>query len=207
MRPPETKATCATCSTVHEEEDIVVNRQLDYDSINNKHLEMGSIVGSMVFSSSSSLNKVATSKDNNIRSGTSTECPMENNTNSHCSALSTFVMTMFDYHLLSNVYVILFMICSMFMSVAFGAPYTFLPLKCAQDGITKYQTALILSMMGISDIVGKLLSSFLGQKVDFTLLYIISTALFGISMIALSIFETFPTVLAAAICITLGFGK
>jgi predicted MFS family arabinose efflux permease len=95
----------------------------------------------------------------------------------------------------------------MLLTISFGVPFNFLPLKCAANGISAYQTALILSMMGVADIVGRLVTSFIGHKVDVTLIYIISTALIGFSLIAVSMMETFPTILATSVLATLGFGK
>ena len=113
----------------------------------------------------------------------------------------------FDCSLLRNIYALLFVLCSVLMSLSSGVPYTFLPLKCEENGLSKYQSASILSTMGIAEIGGKLIIGFIGYKIDFTILYILSALLRGVAFILLSCFDEYHLIMIAAILDHIGFGK
>ena len=113
----------------------------------------------------------------------------------------------FDCSLLLNIYAVLFIFCAIFHSLPSMVAFTFLPLKCLENGISNYETASILAMMGIADICGRLIIGFIGYKMDVKILFILSLSLRGIGFIMLSFYNEYHVVMVAAILQQFAFGE
>ena len=125
----------------------------------------------------------------------------------NCLAAKCKIMAdLFDYRLLTNVYVLLFFLASVTMSVANGIPYNFLPLKCIEDGLTKSDAAWVISLMGIADTLGRAIFGVIALKVHVTVLYAITCAMGVVTTMMLSFIHTFVGIAIIAMLFAFGQG-
>ena len=122
--------------------------------------------------------------------------------------LKTFCQNTFDVRLFLNVYVWLFFLASLTMSLCSGIPYNFLPVKCVSgDGLSEQQAALIIGLMGLADVMGRVIFGALGTCFNVTVLYGITCAIVGTCVMSLSWTSAFIATLIAATMFAFGQGK
>ena len=119
-------------------------------------------------------------------------------TDLQCQKCKVFLENTFDVRLFANIYVLLFFLASLTMSVCSGVPYNFLPVKCIEDGLSKSDAAFVIGLMGISDIIGRLTFGFIGLRINVAVLYMWSCGMVGLAVLILSWVHTFSAILATA---------
>jgi MFS family permease len=134
----------------------------------------------------------------------------QNQTGQGVSILSTLLTSLkytFDFKLLFvNVVVVLFLLINICMSIIHYSIFTFTPPYCESVGINTYQSSIVLSMIGLGDVLGRILGGLLGFKIDNTVVYMMAALWTGASLITYSFHLSVYGMMAVALSCGVGIG-
>lgn len=96
----------------------------------------------------------------------------------HCSEeMKGTFRQMLDLELLKDGLFLLFAISNLFTSIGFSVPYIYLPDRAQQMGISKSNAAFLISVIGISNTVGRVVFGWLSDRECINRLFLYNTAL------------------------------
>ena len=124
-----------------------------------------------------------------------------------CKRLEFSIKNMFDAKLFGNIYVVLLLLVAILMGMTHYSLYTFTPRRAESEGLNPYQMSLVLSMVGLGDIVGRIVGGFMGFKLDNTMLYIMATSWIGALLIICSLVHSFLTLSIFTFILSVGVGE
>jgi len=114
------------------------------------------------------------------------------------------ISEMMDFHLLLDVVFILFAVSNLLTSIGFVVPYIFLPNRGLRYGFEKDQASWLISVVGISNTVGRVVFGFIADMkcVNRLILYNTVLVICGICSIFSVLLWTFPL----QMCYSFSFG-
>ena len=110
------------------------------------------------------------------------------------------------FRIFSNFYVILLLFIA-FLICGHNINVIYLPAKCQSVGLTPQEAALIISILGFTDTIGRPLIGCLGYKVDNTVLLTFTLFLMGIPMMINAFCVNFWSILITATISQTAFGE
>jgi len=150
-------------------------------------------------------------RDEYIRSMTSLREQPEPQRDTSCLAkvgvtleMRQTVREMMDFHLLLDIVFILFSVSNLLTSIGFVVPYIFLPNRGLRLGFDKDEASWLISMVGISNTLGRVVFGYVADKkfVNRLMLYNTVLVICGVCSLFSVIMWTFPL----QMCYSFSFG-
>ena len=165
------------------------------------------LTGSVISINQLCLSNVGSLQSISVLSKNSHQSTFTQQINSICYTLHSSLIGLFDFKLFGNTYVILFTVVNMFMAASHFGGFTFTPRRCEAEGIGQYKSSLVLSMVGLGDVIGRIGFGIVGMKVDNTFLYTVAAAWTSVFFLVSSFATEFGYILMWSFSFSIGLGK
>lgn len=127
-----------------------------------------------------------------------------------CNNITSSMKELIDFSLLKDYAFVLFLVSNLFTNFGFNAPFLFIPDRAADYGMSEKQGAMLLSVVGIANTVGRIIFGFLADlkwiKKHRIHLYNTGLVIAGLST-CFSYNESYAGQMAYAVCFGVFIGK
>lgn len=126
-----------------------------------------------------------------------------------CQKLRRAILNSYDFTVFKNPAFLVFVASCFFVVLGLNSPYIYLPDRSIEKGRTKSEAALFISVIGFSNIFGRVASGWLSDRpfVNRKCLYIVSVVISGIVTIASPLNDSVPYLVTYAAMYGIFSGK